>query len=121
MARFSHCFAIATLVAVAMLLLSSCGAAARPAHSGVQGMAMLAGGPAPGSPRPEPGVAIAVHEGDVHGTIVARTTAGPSGAFKVDLSPGAYTLIEVSGAAVSQTVSVEPGKYVTVTLTIDAP
>lgn len=121
MARSLRCIATATLVALAVLTLSSCGAAARPAHSGVQGMAMLAGGPAPGSPRPEPGVAIAVHKGGLHGTIVARTTADPSGAFKVDLSPGTYTLVEISGAAVSQTVSVEPGKYVTVTLTIDAP
>jgi hypothetical protein len=84
-------------------------------------MAMLAGGPAPGSPRPEPGVAIAVHEGDLRGAIVARTTADSSGAFKVNLPPGTYTLIEVSDAAVSQTVTVEPGKYVSVTLTIDAP
>ncbi len=52
---------------------------------------------------------------------MARTKADPSGAFRVDLSPGTYTLIEVSGAAVSQTVTVEPGEYVTVTLTIDAP
>ena len=121
MARFSRCLAIAPLVALAMLSLSSCGTAAPAAHGGVQGMAMIAGGPAPGSPRPEPGVAIAVHKGGLHGTIVARTKADPSGAFKVDLSPGTYTLIEVSGAAVSQTVSVEPGKYVTVTLSIDAP
>ena len=121
MARSLQRLVIAPLVALAMLSLSSCGAAAPSAHSGVQGMAMLAGGPAPGSPRPEPGVAIAVHEGDLHGTIVARTKADPSGAFKVALSPGIYTLIEASDAAESQTVVVEPGKYVTVTLTIDAP
>jgi hypothetical protein len=121
MARFSRCLVIAALVALTTLSLSSCGTAARSVNSGVQGMAMIAGGPAPGSPRPEPGVAIVVHEGDLHGTIVARTKADPSGAFRVDLSPGTYTLIEVSGAAVSQTVIVEPGKYVTVTLTIDAP
>jgi hypothetical protein len=121
MARFSHRLVIAPLIALAMLSLSSCGTAARSAHSGVQGMAMIAGGPAPGSPRPEPGVAIAVHEGNLHGTIVARTKADPSGAFKVDLSPGTYTLIETSDAAVSQTVTVKPGKYVSVTLTIDAP
>jgi hypothetical protein len=121
MARFSRRFVITPLVALAMLSLSSCGTAAQSAHSGVQGVAMIAGGPAPGSPRPEPGVAIVVHEGDLHGTIVARTKADPSGAFKVDLSPGAYTLIEGSDAAQPQTVTVEPGKYVTVTLTIDAP
>ena len=121
MARFSHCLVIAPLIALAMLSLSSCGTAGRSAHGGVQGVAMIAGGPAPGSPRPEPGVAIAVHEGDLHGTIVARTKADPSGAFKIDLSPGTYTLIEGSDAAVSQTATVEPGQYVTVTLTIDAP
>ena len=121
MARFSCCVVITPLVALVMLSLSSCGTAAPPAHSGVRGMAMIAGGPAPGSPRPEPGVAIAVHEGDIHGTIVTRTKADVSGAFKVDLSPGTYTLVEVSGAAVSQTVTIEPEKYLTVTLTIDAP
>ena len=121
MTRFSRCFVIALLVTLATLSLSACGTAAPSARSGVQGMAMIAGGPAPGSPRPEPGVAIAVHEGDRHGAIVARTKADPSGAFKVDLSPGTYTLTEVSGAAVAQTVVVEPGKFVTVTLTIDAP
>jgi hypothetical protein len=126
MARPSRYLSIATLVAFAvvglvMLSLSSCGTGARSADSGVRGVALIAGGPAPGSPRPEPGVAIVVHKGDLHGRIVARTTAASSGAFKVDLSPGTYTLIEVSGAAVSRTVTVEPGTYVAVTLQIDAP
>lgn len=126
MARPSRHLSIATLVLVALvcfavLTLSSCGTGARSADSGVRGVAMIAGGPAPGSPRPEPGVAIVVHKGDLHGKIVARTTAASSGAFKVDLSPGTYTLVEVSGAAVSRTVTVEPGTYVAVTLQIDAP
>jgi hypothetical protein len=121
MASSSRCLLIATLVALAALALSSCGAAAQSAQSGARGVALIAGGPAPGSPRPEPGVAIVVHRGDLHGTVVARTTADPSGRFKVDLPPGRYTLTEVSGAAVSQTVVVKAGDYVAVTLQIDAP
>jgi hypothetical protein len=121
MARSSHSLSIATLVALAVSALSSCGAAAQSARSGVRGMAMIAGGPAPGSPRPEPGIAIAVHRSDIHGAVVARTTADSSGAFEVDLSPGRYTLVEVSGAAVPRTVVVRPGEYVVVTLQIDAP
>ena len=104
---------------------SDCRAAAvargvRLGSGGVQGTALIEGGPAPGNPRPEPGVTVAVHKGGLHGTIVARTKASPSGAFKISLSPGKYTLVEVSDAAVPRTVTVKPGKYVTVVLTIQA-
>ncbi len=81
---------------------------------------MLGGGPYPGIVRTEPGMTVAVHEGDLHGRIVATTKADSSGAFKVDLPPGTYTLIEVSDGALPQIVTVEPGKYVTVTLWIAA-
>jgi hypothetical protein len=121
MARISRGLFIATLVALAVFCLSSCATTAGSARSGVRGMAMIAGGPAPGSARPEPAVAIVVHKGDLHGAVVTRTTADPSGRFKVDLPPGRYTLTEVSGAAVSQTVVVKAGDYVAVTLQIDAP
>jgi hypothetical protein len=107
---------LAILTAVLLLSLAACGSAS----GGVQGTALIEGGPAPGNPRPEPGATVAVHKGGLHGTIVARTKASPSGAFKISLSPGKYTLVEVSDAAVPRTVTVKPGKYVTVVLTIQA-
>ena len=81
---------------------------------------MLGGGPPPGIVLSEPGMTVAVHEGDLHGEIVATATADSSAAFKVDLPPGTYTLIMISDGAMPQTVTVEPGKYVTVTLWIAA-
>ena len=123
MTRFFHCCAI--ILAVLMLSLSACGGASpspsptSPQAGGVRGMAMIEGGPTAG-PRPEPGITVTVHEGDLHGAIVARTKADASGAFRVDLPPGIYALIEDSSAAVPQTVTVAPGRYVTVTLTIQA-
>jgi len=81
---------------------------------------MLEGGPMPGSPRPQPGITVLVHEGGRQGNIVAKVIADSSGAFKVDLPPGTYTLHEDSNAAVPQTITVEPGRYATVTLMIEA-
>ena len=78
---------------------------------------MIAGGPYPGSPRPEPGMAVLVRKGDFSGRVVARTRADASGAFRVGLPPGTYTLTE-EGKYAAQTVTVEPGHYVTVTLMI---
>jgi hypothetical protein len=107
---------LAILPSLVLLSLAACGSA----PGGVQGRALIEGGPAPGNPRPEPGVTVAVHKGGLHGTIVARTKASPSGAFKISLSPGNYTLVEISDAAVPRTVTVKPGKYVTVVLMIEA-
>ena len=87
--------------------------------SGVQGLAMIAGGPYPGSPAPVPGMAVLVRKGDFSGRVVARTRADASGAFRVGLPPGTYTLTEEDMYA-AQTVTVEPGHYVTVTLMIEA-
>jgi hypothetical protein len=108
---------LAILTAVLLLSLAACG---NSASGGVQGTALIAGGPAPGSPRPEPGVTIAVHKGNLQGAIVARTKASPTGAFRISLSPGNYTLVEISDAARPRTVTVKPGKYVTIVLTIQA-
>jgi len=126
MTRLSHCCMFAVLLALPALLLLACSTVSpSPAPSlsqasGVQGRAMLGGGRYPGIVLSEPGITVAVHGGDLHGEIVATTTADSSAAFKVDLPPGTYTLIEVSDGAIPQTVTVEPGKYVTVTLWIAA-
>lgn len=126
MSRLSPHLPPAFLLLVAALLLSGCGdgspspSPSSSLPSGVQGTAMIEGGPVPGGPRPMPGVTVAVHEGGLHGPIVARVKADATGAFKVDLPPGAYTLIEVSDAAVPQTVRVEAGQYVTANLVIEA-
>jgi hypothetical protein len=81
---------------------------------------MLAGGPAPGSARPWPGVTVAVHEGDRHGKIVAKAKTDTSAAFEVDLPPGTHTLILVSDGAAPKAVTLEPGEHATVTLYIQA-
>ena len=125
MTKSARCFKIALVLALTTLSLSACGAASPSASptpsqtSGVRGKAMFAG-PFEAGSQPRPGVTVEVHQGDVHGTIVAKTVADPSGAFKVELPPGTYTLIEVSDGAPPKTVTVEPGRYVTVTLTIIA-
>jgi len=115
----------ALLLALTVLSLSACGGVSPspspPQTARVQGTAMLAGGPAPGSARPLPGITVAVHEDDRHGKIVATAKTDTSGAFEVDLPPGTYTLILVSDGAVPETVTLEPGDDTTVTLYIQAP
>lgn len=87
--------------------------------SGVQGLAMISGGPDPGSPAPMPHITVLVRKGGFSGRVVAKTRADASGAFRVALPPGTYTLFEEDKYA-PQTVTVEPGHYVTVTLMIEA-
>ena len=93
-----------------------------PEASGVQGTSMIEGGgsagPSPATPRPFPGV-IAVHEADLSGRIVAKVRADSTGAFKVDLVPGTYTLRQMMSGP-PRTVTVRPGQYVTVALLIQA-
>ena len=72
------------------------------------------------TPWPQPSMGIAVHEGDLAGAVVARTTADAHGAFKVDLAPGRYTIVPVFGGAVPKTVTVVPGHYASVKLIIQA-
>jgi hypothetical protein len=127
MMRSSRPFMLAVLLALAVLALSACGGASPSPSptpsltSGVQGKVMFSGGPAPGSQGPMPGVAVAVHEGDFDGKIVAKVTADSAGAFKLDLPPGTYTLsADVTGAG-PKTVSVEPGKYARITLWDQVP
>jgi len=126
MTRLSHRCMFAVLLALTALLPLACGGVSpSPAPSpsplsGVQGRAMIGGGRYPGIAESVPGVTVAVHEGDLHGETVATTTADSSAAFKVDLRPGTYTLMMISDGAMPQTITVEPGKYVTVTLWIAA-
>lgn len=127
MRQFFRVFTASFLFALAVPSLSTCGTASTPQlstppqTSGVRGMAKIVGGPAPGTSRPTPGVTIVVHEGDIHGRIVVKSKTDSSGAFKIDLPPGTYTLNEsFAPAAAPQTVTVEAGKYVSVTITISA-
>ena len=113
------------LLALTTLVLSSCGGSSPspsptpPQVSGVRGTAVITGGPLPGSPRPGP-FGIMVHKGDLNGAVIAKGKSDLSGHFEFKLPPGTYTLVQVSDAARPQTITVEPGKYVTITLTIEA-
>ena len=66
-----------------------------------------------------PHITVLVRKGDFSGRVVAKTRADASGAFRVALPPGTYTLIRRRQVR-TQTVTVEPGHYVTVTLMIEA-
>ena len=81
---------------------------------------MIRGGPAPGSPRPEPGTRIAVYQGSLDGPLVARAKADAHGRFSLALKPGRYTLVQMSDAARPKTVRVPPNGYVNVKLFIEA-
>jgi hypothetical protein len=72
------------------------------------------------TPARQPGCTIAVHRGNLRGELIARTEADSTGAFKIDLAPGTYTLVQVFGGAVPKTVTVQPGQYITVKLVIQA-
>ena len=73
------------------------------------------------SPRANPGFKVAVHEGDIHGRVVTTVVADSSGAFSVDLPPGRYTLAGAVEPVEPETVTVERGKYVEVTLMVHMP
>jgi len=135
----SRCFMLALLVVLTVPTLSACGSPSTspsPAPSltsGVQGKVMFSGGPvlstetpSDGTPPkiqqgPMPGVAVAVHEGDLGGGIVVTVKADASARFKVELPPGTYTLVAKVPGARPETVTVEPGKYVKATLWDNVP
>jgi len=110
------------VLAGAVLSISACGGASptpspsATLRSGVHGLSLVEV-LAP-TPAPQPYATIAVHEGDLEGAVVAKTKADSTGAFTVDLTPGTYTLVQVFGGAVPKTVTVVPGRYTTVKLTI---
>jgi hypothetical protein len=119
MIRPARCLIITLLLALTVLASASCGT--RPEPSGVQGKAWSAGGPYPGTARPDSSAGIVLHAGDLQGEIVAKTTADASGAFKIDLPPGTYAFVVGPTFAIThaETVTVEPGKFVTVRLQSD--
>ena len=92
---------------------------------GVRGTTTIAG---KGGEQPRPGIAVAVYAGDLDAGVVARgesdtpvVASGESdaaGAFSFDLPPGTYTVTEGSLWARPETVTVKPGQYAEVTLTI---
>ena len=125
MAGLTRSGTIVAFVALMALSVSACGGAspspspsATPS-SGVRGISMVVAGLS-NTPWPQPSMRIAVHEGDLAGAVVARTTADARGAFKVDLAPGRYTIVPVFGGAVPKTVTVVPGHYASVKLIIQA-
>ena len=117
--------AVALVALLASLVTAGCGGTSpspspSTADSGVKGKALIVGGPPPGGPRPMSGVTVAVHRGKLGGPIVAKRRAAFDGSFTFDLPPGTYTLVEVSDAAVAQTVVVRPGQRATVRLLVQA-
>ena len=112
----------ASLLVAAAFLASACAGSSPtpPGSSGVTGTAMIEGGPADWSPRPEPGVHVVAHKGGRDGRVAASVRVGPNGKFKMDLPPGTYTLVEVPNSLAPRTVTIEPGRYVTVTLMVEA-
>lgn len=124
MAGFPRSVTVVAFVALMALSVSACGGAS-PSHSpsatpssGVRGVSMVVG--LSNTPWPQPSMGIAVHEGDLAGAVVARTTADARGAFKVDLAPGRYTIVQVFGGAVPKTVTIVPGHHASVKLIIQA-
>jgi hypothetical protein len=118
---------IALLLGLAMLVLSACGTTSPSASTspsgpaGVHGYAMIEGGlPSSQDPRPMPGVTVSVLAGGIDGTVVTKTKADTHGAFTFDLVPGTYTLVEGSDVSTAQTITVEPGTFFNVSLTIQA-
>jgi len=87
--------------------------------SGVQGKAVLDGGPPGVSGHDKPGLTVTVHRDSVVGTIVATQKTGADGAFRFDLPPGRYA-VEMGHGALSQTVTVESGHYASVRLLMKA-
>ena len=86
---------------------------ARPA--GVTGIMREVGGPFPGRRR-HPGTLVEVRWAAVDGPVVASTTAGKRGDFKVTVAPGEYWVVPVAKGdeqVVSDRVTVRPGAYAT--------
>jgi hypothetical protein len=120
------------LVIVLMpLLVSACGHHVDPgqgASSGIEGQVLI--GPRcpverADSPCPDLPIAALVSVKDPAGEFLGPARAGADGRFRIELPAGSYTVLahEISDnprIARPQTVTVEPGAFVSVTLVIDS-
>ena len=116
-------FVVLVCAAVSALTTASCGTHAQP-PSGVIGRMVTWGGL---EESPTPNITIAAHKGDSRGEILGTATSDATGRFQIDLPPGNYTLVPnippdfafgavPASGAVSASATVEPGRYVHVTV-----
>jgi hypothetical protein len=98
-----------------------------PAPGGLWGHTTVAGGPAPGDPRPITEAQVAIWRGDrvaPSGPPLMRVRSDQNGFFLADLAPGVYTLELVgsgSGWAAPVTATVVSGRPAAVGLSVDVP
>jgi hypothetical protein len=95
--------------------------------SGIQGLVLL--GPlcpvqSVDNPCPDQPYAATLVVRNEQGQEIGRSESGEDGQFQIDLPPGQYALVPVSGPngfphAMPQPVTVEPGQYTEVTVTYD--
>jgi hypothetical protein len=113
------------------LLASACGHHRDPAggaSSGIEGQVLI--GPRcpverADSPCPDQPIAALVSFKDPAGKFLGPARAGDDGRFRIDLSPGTYTVLahEISDnprIARPRAVTVEPGAFASITLVIDS-
>jgi hypothetical protein len=114
------------------LVMAACGTAAAPAipsGTGIQGV-VQSGPTCPveliNSPCPPRPLAATIVVRDAAGHEVARTRSGADGLFKVDVAPGAYTLVGLNiGSSmlprpIPTTATVTSGSYVSVKVEYDS-
>lgn len=91
---------------------------APPAKTGIEGRVLTVGGPAPGLPRPYPASEVRVV--DSSGRLVVIMSPDPSGAFRIELFPGDYTVDARPTAGNPwfhpKQISVQSGDYSTVNI-----
>jgi hypothetical protein len=124
---------LAAVIGLLAVLLCGCGpsdagvASPSSGPSGIRGTVLICPGPpAPedtGQPCASPYPAeLAIL--DDNGKVVNRVTAAADGTFQVDVPPGDYTIAPRNGdpypTAISQSVTVEAGQYVTVQINYDS-
>jgi len=114
---------------VSALLLAACGTAAAQPGTGIEGIVQV--GPtcpverlnSPCPPRP---LSATIVVRDRSGTEVTRFRSGADGRFRVDVSPGTYTLVGQNVGSgflprpIPTSVSVTPGNYAFVTVEYDS-
>ena len=121
---------VVAAVLVVALLVAGCAASsgrqlsAPPKPSGIRGTSTLRGGGAQGvgTAGPDPmEAAIVVRPAAASAGIVATATTDKSGAYRIDLPPGRYTVEWAHGSAFqTRTVDVVPGKYAIVDFQLTA-